>query len=74
VVVDVMLAFHDAPECRDHREDEIVNGQSHKPKIDKTVIFLTAKYPIAFNHTSPDEKSLNTAKISPERPAFQKFQ
>jgi hypothetical protein len=26
VMVDVMLAFHDTPECRDHREDEIANG------------------------------------------------
>jgi hypothetical protein len=33
VVVDVMLAFHDAPKCRDHQEDEIVNGRSHKPRI-----------------------------------------
>jgi hypothetical protein len=33
VVIDMMLAFHDSPECRDHREDEIVNGQSHKPRI-----------------------------------------
>jgi hypothetical protein len=32
VVAYVMLAFHDAPECRNHREDEIVNGQSHKPR------------------------------------------
>jgi hypothetical protein len=33
VVADVMLTFHDASECRDHREDEIVNSQLHKPRI-----------------------------------------
>jgi hypothetical protein len=33
VVLDLMMAFHDAPQCLDHQEDERVNDQSHKPKI-----------------------------------------
>jgi hypothetical protein len=31
--MDVMLAFHDLPEGRDHREAEIVNDQYREPRI-----------------------------------------
>jgi hypothetical protein len=33
VSIDVILAFHDSPEGRDHREDEMLNCQYDKPRI-----------------------------------------
>jgi hypothetical protein len=33
VSIDMILAFHDSLEGRDHREDEIVNGQYHRSRI-----------------------------------------
>jgi hypothetical protein len=39
----MMLAFHHSAEGRDHREEEIIDGQSPKLESENPVIFLRVK-------------------------------